>query len=113
MTIHLKHTDVVVVGLGATGGVGVLPLAQSGLKVVGLDAGPRLDGRAFPSDEILFSLRNAHGAKQNQEVPTWRRNTQQVATQQRQFGSMMNAVGGTSLHYNSQSCSRPVALRGS
>jgi gluconate 2-dehydrogenase alpha chain len=103
MAIHLKHTDVVIVGLGAVGGVGALPLARAGLKVVGLDAGPRLDGRAFPSDEILFSLRNAHGKKQNQEIPTWRRTAQQVATQQRQFGSMMNAVGGTSLHYNSQS----------
>src|SRR5438552_1136888 len=102
-SIKLKKTDVVIVGMGATGGVGALPLAKAGLKVIGLEAGPRLDPRAFPSDEILFSLRNTHGKKQNQEIPTWRRNTTQVATQQRQFGSMMNAVGGTSLHYNSQS----------
>jgi gluconate 2-dehydrogenase alpha chain len=101
--VKLKKADVVVVGLGAVGGVGVLPFAKAGMKVVGLEAGPNLDPRAYPSDEILLSVRNHNGRKQNQEIPTWRRNTSQVATPARQFGSMMNAVGGTSLHYNSQS----------
>ena len=31
-----KATDVVVIGLGASGGTAVLPLAQAGLEVVGL-----------------------------------------------------------------------------
>ena len=99
----LKKVDVVVVGLGAVGGVGVLPLAKSGMKVVALEAGPNRDPRAYPSDEILLSVRNHNGPKQNQEIPTWRRNTSQVALPARQFGAMMNGVGGTSLHYNSQS----------
>src|SRR5581483_3203641 len=101
--VKLKKADVVVIGLGAVGGVGVLPLAKAGMKVVGLEAGPNLDPRAYPSDEILLSVRNHNGKKQNQEVPTWRRNASQVAAPARQFGTMMNAVGGTSLHYNSQS----------
>jgi gluconate 2-dehydrogenase alpha chain len=103
MTIKLKKTDVVMIGMGGAGGVGVLPMTKAGLTVVGLEAGPTRDPRAYPSDEILFALRNAHGAKQNQEIPTWRRNASQVATPQRQFGSMMNGLGGTTLHFNSQS----------
>ena len=36
MPVNLKPTDVVVIGLGAAGGVAVLPLAQAGLDVIGL-----------------------------------------------------------------------------
>ena len=42
MATRLPGTDVVVVGLGAAGGVAVLPLAQAGLDIVGLEAGSRL-----------------------------------------------------------------------
>ena len=50
-TIKLPKADVVIVGMGAAGGVGALPLAKAGMKVIGLEAGPRLDQRAYPSDE--------------------------------------------------------------
>ena len=33
MAIDLKKTDVVIVGLGAVGGVAALPLARAGLEV--------------------------------------------------------------------------------
>ncbi len=39
MAINLKKTDVVIVGLGAVGGVAALPLARAGLDVIGLEAG--------------------------------------------------------------------------
>ena len=39
MPVNLKPTDVVIVGLGAAGGVAVLPLTQAGLEVIGLEAG--------------------------------------------------------------------------
>ena len=58
MAINLPGTDVVVVGLGAAGGVAVLPLAQAGLKVVGLEAGGWLGSRDFAPDELRNNLRN-------------------------------------------------------
>ena len=39
MANNLQEVDVVVVGLGAAGGVAVLPLTRAGLNVVGLEAG--------------------------------------------------------------------------
>ena len=39
MAIDLRKTDVVIVGLGAVGGVAELPLARAGLDVIGLEAG--------------------------------------------------------------------------
>jgi len=47
MAIDLKKTDVVIVGLGAVGGVAALPLARAGLEVIGLEAGSWLTPRDF------------------------------------------------------------------
>jgi len=104
MAIRLKDTDVVVVGLGAVGGVGVLPLAQAGLSVVGLEAGTWLTQRDFAPDEIRFNIRNWPMAvqKANQEVPTFRA-TAASPTMRAGSHPMMNAVGGTALHYWAQS----------
>ena len=58
MATRLKPTDVVVVGLGAAGGVAVLPLAQAGIDVVGLEAGTWLTKRDFAPDEIRNNVRD-------------------------------------------------------
>jgi gluconate 2-dehydrogenase alpha chain len=104
MATRRPDTDVVVIGLGAAGGVAVLPLAEAGLKVVGLEAGTWLTRKDFAPDEIRFNVRDWPMAvqKANQEVPTHRANAQARTTR---FGShpMMNAVGGTTLHYWAQS----------
>ena len=57
MATDLKKTDVVIVGLGAAGGVAALPLAQAGLQVIGLEAGTWLTPRDFAPDEVRNNYR--------------------------------------------------------
>ena len=104
MPTQLRETDVVIVGLGAAGGVAALPLAEAGLNVVGLEAGTWLDQRDFAPDEIRNNYRDwpMLVKKAEQERPTSRATS---ATRANQIGGhpMMNAVGGTTLHYWAQS----------
>ena len=76
MATDLKKTDVVIVGLGAVGGVASLPLAQSGLEVVGIEAGTWLTPRDFAPDELRNNFRGWPQSvqKANREVPTHRPN---------------------------------------
>ena len=103
MATRLRDTDVVVIGLGAAGGVAVLPLTLAGLEVVALEAGTWLTKRDFAPDEIRNNVRDWPQSvqKAQQEVPTHRVNATAPTTR---AGShpMMNAVGGTSLHYWAQ-----------
>lgn len=104
MERRLPAKDVVVIGLGAAGGVAVLPLVEAGLEVVGLEAGGWLTGRDFAPDEVRNNIRDWPQAvqKANSEVPTVRADESETATQ----GSghpMMNAVGGTTMHFWAQS----------
>ena len=57
MATRLKDTDVVIVGLGAAGGVAALPLTQAGIEVVGLEAGTWLTKRDFAPDELRNNYR--------------------------------------------------------
>jgi gluconate 2-dehydrogenase alpha chain len=104
MAITLKGTDVVVIGLGAAGGTAVLPLAQAGLEIVGLEAGPRFTAADYALDEIRQANWNWLGKwKVNNEVPTWRQTPTGVAASVASQGGaailMNNGVGGTSIHY--------------
>ena len=104
MTRRNRDADVVIVGMGAAGGVAALPLARAGLRVVGLEAGTWLDRRDFVPDEIRNNVRNWPFIvkKTQEERPTVRGHASDTAVQ---VGShpMMNAVGGTSIHYWAQS----------
>jgi gluconate 2-dehydrogenase alpha chain len=104
MATRLKATDVVVIGLGATGGVAVLPLTQAGLDVVGLEAGTWLTRRDFAPDEIRNNIRDWPQAVQkcNHEIPTHRLDASAPTTRAGNH-VMMNGVGGTALHYWAQS----------
>src|SRR5712691_10642820 len=99
MATRLKDTDVVLIGLGAVGGVAVLPLAQAGLDIVGLEAGGRLTRRSFAPDELRNNYRGWPQAvqKANQEIPPTRRNAAAPADPRSTLHPMLNAVGGTSL----------------
>ena len=105
MAINLKKTDVVIVGLGAVGGVAALPLARAGLEVVGLEAGAWLTPRDFAPDELRNNFRGwpQSAQKANSEIPTHRPNASAPYSPRLPIHPMMNAVGGTSLHYWAQS----------
>jgi len=105
MATNLKKTDVVVVGLGAVGGVAVLPLARAGLEMIGLEAGDWLTGRDFAPDELRNNFRGWPQSvqKANTEIPTHRPNASAPYSPRLPIHPMMNAVGGTSVHYWAQS----------
>jgi choline dehydrogenase-like flavoprotein len=51
MATRLRETEVVIVGLGAVGGVAALPLTQAGIEVVALEAGTWLTKRDFAPEQ--------------------------------------------------------------
>lgn len=104
MAINLKPVDVAVIGLGAAGGVAVLPLARAGLNVAGIEAGTWMDPRTFKPDEIHNNVRALVTSvpKAQREIPTFRTSVNERA-QQAPVHPMMNAIGGSSIHYWAQS----------
>jgi gluconate 2-dehydrogenase alpha chain len=104
MATQLKPVDVAVVGLGAAGGVAVLPLARAGLTVAGIEAGTWMSAKDYRADEIHNNVRRRVTSvpKAQREIPTIRANPGETAVQAAQH-PMMNAVGGTSIHYWAQS----------
>ena len=99
MPTRLKETDVVIIGLGAAGGVAALPLAQAGLDVVGVEAGTWLTKRDFAPDELRNNFRGWPQAAQkaNQEIPTHRPTASSPPSPRFAIHPTMNAVGGTTL----------------
>jgi gluconate 2-dehydrogenase alpha chain len=104
MAIRQKPADVAVIGLGAAGGVAVLPLARAGLRVVGIEAGGWMDPHSFRPDEIYNNVRRlvTSSPKAQKEIPTVRGSVAAKAVQASAH-PMMNAIGGTSIHYWAQS----------
>lgn len=98
----VKSADVVLVGVGAVGGMIAPVLARAGLKVVGLEAGPWWRLSDFQPDELsaAYYCRADMGPKFTNETPRWRRNVDEP-TRELTFslGRMMNGVGGSVIHY--------------
>ena len=101
MAIKLKPVDVAAIGLGGAGGVAVLPLAKAGLKIAGIEAGTWLDPHTFRPDEINNNVRGWPDSvqKANREVPTVRNSLNGPILPRPAVHAMMNAVGGTTMHY--------------
>ena len=96
-----SSADVVVVGLGAAGGIAALRFAEAGLRVIGLEAGPRVGRSDFAFDELANDFENRLGSKANGEVPTWRPTADREATTSRAgrlVRLMANGVGGGTIH---------------
>src|SRR2546428_87992 len=83
---------------------GALPLAQAGIEVIGLEAGGWVSPRDMAPDELRY-LRGwpAKLQKVNDEIPTHRAAATSPMTPRPERHAMMNAVGGTSIHYWGQS----------
>src|SRR5918911_2598012 len=96
------EADVVIVGLGGMGGIVAPILTRAGLRVVALEAGPWRSKETFIPDELgaAYYCRATMGPKFARETPRWRRNEDE-ATREATFslGRMMNAVGGSVMHY--------------
>ena len=98
-----EDADIVLCGFGAVGSMIASIFTRAGLRVVALEAGPWRLQSEFVPDELGtgFWLRAGMGAvKFNKEIPRWRRNEGE-ATQEATFslGKMVNAVGGSVMHY--------------
>jgi gluconate 2-dehydrogenase alpha chain len=103
MAIKPQKTDIVTIGLGGAAGLAVLPLAEAGAKIIGLEAGGWLAPADFPSDEVRNNILTWMGnSKFNRDAPTWRPNDK-VKAVRRRTGPLMSAVGGSTIHYGAQS----------
>lgn len=100
MTADDEPVDVVIVGLGATGAVAAHVLTAAGLRVLALEAGPRLTSDMMSADEIGNDIDAWMSLpKSADEIPTLRMRTDVDAHPSWWPTLMVNAVGGSTMHY--------------
>src|SRR6516162_7291426 len=87
MTTKLRSADIVIVGLGWTGGILAKELADTGLSIVVLE-------RGAPRDELMQNV--------SRETLTFRNTASETALPMRQLGSFLpgEGVGGAGVHWN-------------
>ena len=98
-----EKTDVVIVGIGAAGGILAAELGKAGMKVIGLERGPRLTTADFaPHDELRYFQRQDLRPNIKRQPITWRPNGKVRATpiQEQDYG---NQAGGGTVHYGTLS----------
>ena len=92
--------DVVIAGLGAGGSIAARVLAEAGLSVVALEAGPRRGRDEMTQDEIRNEVDHwLCRPKSAGEVPTFRTGPGEAAVPCPHPTLMVNAVGGAAVHY--------------
>src|SRR5258708_5525990 len=98
-----EKTDVVLVGVGAVGGIIAAELGKAGLKVIGLERGPRLTTADFePHDELRYLQRYDLRPNPKTMPVTWRPNASTRATPVSPLNYGSQAGGGT-VHYGTLS----------
>ena len=98
-----QKTDVVIVGVGAAGGILAAELGKAGIKVIGLERGPRLQTSDFEAhDELRFFQRQDLRPDPKRMPVTWRPNTNATAHPIPSQNNGNEAGGGT-VHYGALS----------
>src|SRR5580704_11218081 len=98
-----EKTDVVIVGVGAAGGIIAAELAKAGMKVIGLERGPRLKTADFePHDELRYFERQDLRPNIKTDPVTWRPNANARANPMPSLNNGNQAGGGT-VHYGTLS----------
>src|SRR5712672_3113197 len=98
-----EKADVVIVGVGAAGGILAAELGKAGLKVIGLERGPRLATKDFAAqDELRFFQRQDLRPDPKRQPVTWRPN-QNVRAVPLATMSYGNQAGGGTVHYGAVS----------
>src|SRR5260370_21377730 len=97
-----EKTDAVIVGVGAAGGVLAAELGKAGMKVIGLERGPRLKTADFQLDELRYFQRHDLRPNVKRQPVTWRPNPNAPArpTPNQNNG---NQAGGGTVHYGALS----------
>lgn len=108
--------DVVIIGLGWTGAIMGMELAQEGLEILALERGEDRDtvpDFQYPEifDELKYGIRYGLMQKPAKSTLTIRRNLEETALPQRHLGSFLpgDGVGGAGSHWNGQTW-RPQAV---
>ncbi|HEY1980404.1 MAG TPA: GMC family oxidoreductase, partial [Xanthobacteraceae bacterium] len=107
MTIMLKETDAVVIGVGWTGSILARELTKAGLNVVGLERGakrmPRTDF-TIPSvrDDLKYAVRQELFQDTQMETVSLRHSPADTAQPIRRLGSFLPGtdLGGAGVHWN-------------
>jgi len=103
------EVDVVIIGLGWTGGILASELAATGLRVVALErGGPRATNPDFSvpriRDELRFAVRHDLMMNTARDTLTFRNSPRDTALPMRRLGSFLpgEGVGGAGVHWNGQ-----------
>src|SRR5229473_2443907 len=98
-----EKTDVVIVGVGAAGGILAAELGKAGMKVIGLERGPRLTTQDFnPHDELRYFTRQDLRPNIKRQPITWRPNAS-VRANPLPILNYGNQAGGGTVHYGTLS----------
>jgi gluconate 2-dehydrogenase alpha chain len=107
MATRLKEVDVVIVGLGWTGGILAKELSAAGMKVVALERGAMRGTDPDFSvplirDELRFAVRYSLMQNPARDTLTFRNRQSEVALPMRRLGSFLpgEGVGGAGVHWN-------------
>jgi gluconate 2-dehydrogenase alpha chain len=96
----MSDADVLIIGLGGAGGIAADVLTRAGADVLALEAGERIATADSQFDEIANDLRARLSApKALTEMPTWRFHPDVEAGRAPWPVLMVNAVGGSTVHY--------------